>query len=206
MKPCREDRSLSANAGEHGTSARERSGLLSEEPPRFAVFVLGAGFSRSAGLPLAPELWKEVRRRAELMTGRAGQVSDLSVTRQRVPPVVPFAIAPALNGALMRAGRQVLGELFFQSLLHHRLSLVIRNRRQSRCCPLRTYENARRKDFGREFWAALRGHPVLLTYQLEFYSFPPYLVSPFSYSIFLLVRTSSVRQELVLLGMQFEVA
>jgi hypothetical protein len=36
-----------------------------------SIFVLGAGFSRSAGLPLADELWKEVRKRAEAMSGRA---------------------------------------------------------------------------------------------------------------------------------------
>jgi len=35
------------------------------------MFVLGAGFSRSAGLPLASDLWNEVRNRASRMTGRA---------------------------------------------------------------------------------------------------------------------------------------
>jgi hypothetical protein len=36
-----------------------------------SVFILGAGFSQPAGLPLANDLWREVRSRAELMTGRA---------------------------------------------------------------------------------------------------------------------------------------
>jgi hypothetical protein len=40
---------------------------------RFGVYILGAGFSRPAGLPLANELWPEIRRRAEATTGRAGQ-------------------------------------------------------------------------------------------------------------------------------------
>jgi hypothetical protein len=40
---------------------------------RFGVYILGAGFSRPAGLPLANELWPEIRRRAEVTTGRAGQ-------------------------------------------------------------------------------------------------------------------------------------
>jgi len=35
----------------------------------FAVYVLGAGFSRPAGLPLADELWTEVRRRAKRLIG-----------------------------------------------------------------------------------------------------------------------------------------
>jgi valyl-tRNA synthetase len=44
------------------------------EPERTAsIFVLGAGFSRAAGLPLADDLWREVRRRAEKMDGRAGK-------------------------------------------------------------------------------------------------------------------------------------
>lgn len=38
---------------------------------RFRIFVLGAGFSASAGLPLAAELWREILRRARRMTGRA---------------------------------------------------------------------------------------------------------------------------------------
>jgi hypothetical protein len=38
---------------------------------RFGVYVLGAGFAAPAGLPLATELWEEVRHRADLATGRA---------------------------------------------------------------------------------------------------------------------------------------
>ncbi len=30
---------------------------------RFGIYILGAGFSKPAGLPLAQELWNEVRRR-----------------------------------------------------------------------------------------------------------------------------------------------
>lgn len=37
----------------------------------FAIYVLGAGFSQPAGLPLGVELWDEVRKRALLLTGRA---------------------------------------------------------------------------------------------------------------------------------------
>lgn len=40
---------------------------------KHALYILGAGFSVAAGLPLAEELWKEVYRRAVRMTGRAGQ-------------------------------------------------------------------------------------------------------------------------------------
>ena len=43
---------------------------------KFAIYILGAGFSKPAGLPLAPELWNEVRRRALAMTGRAGFFRD----------------------------------------------------------------------------------------------------------------------------------
>jgi hypothetical protein len=42
----------------------------------FRVVILGAGFSATAGLPLASGLWKEVRHRAENMTGRAGQFRE----------------------------------------------------------------------------------------------------------------------------------
>lgn len=38
---------------------------------KFAIYILGGGFSKLAGLPLASELWKEVLRRALAMTGRA---------------------------------------------------------------------------------------------------------------------------------------
>lgn len=37
------------------------------------LFVLGAGFSRSAGLPLGPELWRLVHARASGQGGRAGR-------------------------------------------------------------------------------------------------------------------------------------
>ncbi|MGD9981557.1 MAG: SIR2 family protein [Hyphomonadaceae bacterium] len=40
---------------------------------RFRLFVLGAGFSKAAGLPLANELWAEVRKRARLLDGRAAR-------------------------------------------------------------------------------------------------------------------------------------
>ncbi len=43
---------------------------------KFAIYILGAGFSKSAGLPLATELWSEVRRRALCLTGRAGFFRD----------------------------------------------------------------------------------------------------------------------------------
>ena len=34
--------------------------MKGDDPRRFRVFVLGAGFSKPAGLPLAGERWKEV--------------------------------------------------------------------------------------------------------------------------------------------------
>jgi hypothetical protein len=43
---------------------------------RFRIFILGAGFSCPAGLPLATDLWKEVLRRASGMSGRAGFFRD----------------------------------------------------------------------------------------------------------------------------------
>lgn len=39
--------------------------------PKFAVYILGAGFSRASGLPLAAELWREVLARAVKLRGRA---------------------------------------------------------------------------------------------------------------------------------------
>lgn len=39
----------------------------------FRIFILGAGFSQPAGLPLGSELWAEILRRAMRMTGRAGK-------------------------------------------------------------------------------------------------------------------------------------
>jgi SIR2-like domain len=38
---------------------------------KFGIYILGAGFSKPAGLPLACELWDEVRRRALSLSGRA---------------------------------------------------------------------------------------------------------------------------------------
>lgn len=40
------------------------------------IFVLGAGFSYRAGLPLGDELWKEVRLRASRLRGRAERFND----------------------------------------------------------------------------------------------------------------------------------
>jgi hypothetical protein len=40
---------------------------------QFRIIVLGAGFSHAAGLPLAPELWTEIRSRASSLTGRAAK-------------------------------------------------------------------------------------------------------------------------------------
>ena len=42
---------------------------MTAEYPRFRKFVLGAGFSQLAGLPLANELFTEVRRRIESCNG-----------------------------------------------------------------------------------------------------------------------------------------
>lgn len=45
---------------------------------KFRIFILGAGFSQPAGLPLADDLWSEVRRRGESLKDRAGKFeSDL---------------------------------------------------------------------------------------------------------------------------------
>src|ERR1700722_17915065 len=38
---------------------------------RYGIYILGAGFSRPAGLPLANELWPEIRNRAKATNGRA---------------------------------------------------------------------------------------------------------------------------------------
>jgi len=43
---------------------------------RFSIFVLGAGFSKAAGLPLASELWNEIRERGLQKTGRASNFKD----------------------------------------------------------------------------------------------------------------------------------
>lgn len=39
----------------------------------FRIIILGAGFSKAAGLPLAGELWREIRKRARRLHGRAEQ-------------------------------------------------------------------------------------------------------------------------------------
>ena len=44
---------------------------MGRESRRYRIFVLGAGFSRSAGLPLADQLWHEVRDKAKSLSGRA---------------------------------------------------------------------------------------------------------------------------------------
>lgn len=43
---------------------------------RFSIFILGAGFSKAAGLPLASELWNEIRERGLQMKERAGKFKD----------------------------------------------------------------------------------------------------------------------------------
>ena len=43
---------------------------------RYRIFVLGAGFSRACGFPLAKELWREVRYRAKALEGRAGRFEE----------------------------------------------------------------------------------------------------------------------------------
>jgi hypothetical protein len=49
-----------------------------ENANKYRLFILGAGFSHGAGLPLAADLWSEVLRRARILSGRAEQFwSDL---------------------------------------------------------------------------------------------------------------------------------
>jgi hypothetical protein len=49
---------------------------------RYRIIVLGAGFSKPAGLPLGVELWQEIRDRATTLYGRAGKFwSDLETYR-----------------------------------------------------------------------------------------------------------------------------
>ena len=43
---------------------------------RFRIFILGAGFSHAAGLPLGEELWNLARTRASDCTGRAGHFKE----------------------------------------------------------------------------------------------------------------------------------
>jgi len=65
---------------DHTKEKRNRLTTRREAPEptarRFGVFILGAGFSRPAGLPLANDLWGEVRRRADGMSGRASFFRD----------------------------------------------------------------------------------------------------------------------------------
>jgi hypothetical protein len=42
----------------------------------YRLFVLGAGFSRPAGLPLAFELWEEIRQQGLHLTGRAAKFGE----------------------------------------------------------------------------------------------------------------------------------
>jgi hypothetical protein len=42
-----------------------------KDTKRYRLFILGAGFSKAAGFPLAVDLWHEVRRRVQSLTGRA---------------------------------------------------------------------------------------------------------------------------------------
>lgn len=44
--------------------------------PKSAIYILGAGFSAAAGLPLAPELWREVLKRAPPIPGRAEKFTE----------------------------------------------------------------------------------------------------------------------------------
>jgi hypothetical protein len=43
---------------------------------KFAIYVLGAGFSAAAGVPMAGELWREILTRGLAMDGRAGKFRD----------------------------------------------------------------------------------------------------------------------------------
>jgi len=58
----------------HGREgAKPPSGFLAM---RFGLFILGAGFSKPAGLPLGPELWDEIRRRGFAKSGRASKFRE----------------------------------------------------------------------------------------------------------------------------------
>ncbi|MBE3134060.1 MAG: SIR2 family protein [Acidobacteria bacterium] len=43
---------------------------------KYRIIILGAGFSQAAGLPLASELWAEIRKRARSLTGRARKFQE----------------------------------------------------------------------------------------------------------------------------------
>jgi hypothetical protein len=63
------------SAVRRGTEARQGAAVLPEPwaSQKTALYILGAGFSATAELPLADDLWREVYRRALRMTGRASQ-------------------------------------------------------------------------------------------------------------------------------------
>ena len=50
--------------------------MVRPDSSNYRIFVLGAGFSCAAGLPVAHDLWREVLRRAEKLSGRAGKFLD----------------------------------------------------------------------------------------------------------------------------------
>lgn len=52
-------------------SGKRKKGVMKTKRPNYAIYVLGAGFSRAGGLPLASELWPEVLRRGLKREGRA---------------------------------------------------------------------------------------------------------------------------------------
>ncbi|HQO09814.1 MAG TPA: SIR2 family protein [Clostridiales bacterium] len=43
---------------------------------KYRIFILGAGFSKAAGIPLADELWKVILKRCDHLTGRASKLND----------------------------------------------------------------------------------------------------------------------------------
>jgi hypothetical protein len=49
---------------------------MAEQKSKYRVLVLGAGFSRAAGLPLASELWIEILERSHALTERASKFND----------------------------------------------------------------------------------------------------------------------------------
>jgi len=59
--------------GAADTPDRKEDARIMSQVPRFRMFILGAGFSRPAGLPLGEELWRLVRSRASGRTGRAAR-------------------------------------------------------------------------------------------------------------------------------------
>jgi len=43
---------------------------------KYRVIILGAGFSKPAGLPLADKLWSKILARSDLLWGRASKLND----------------------------------------------------------------------------------------------------------------------------------